>query len=59
MALLRPSLTLVLDLDERVAAEQTILEINRSYAHIGTPLFAPMRAKARRMPPCATRRVSS
>ena len=44
MALLRPSLTLVLDLDERVAAEQTILEINRSYAHIG---------------PCATRRVSS
>lgn len=38
MALLRPSLTLVLDLDERVAAEQTILEINRSYAHIGTPV---------------------
>ena len=30
MALLRPSLTLVLDLDERVAAEQTILEINRA-----------------------------
>ena len=51
MALLRPSLTLVLDLDERVAAEQTILEINRSYAH--------MRVKARRTPPCATRRVSS
>lgn len=39
MALLRPSLTLVLDLDERVAAEQTILEINRSYAHIGTPVI--------------------
>lgn len=59
MALLRPSLTLVLDLDERVAAEQTILEINRSYAHIARPLFAPMRVKARRTPPCATRRVSS
>lgn len=39
MALLRPSLTLVLDLDERVATEQTILEINRSYAHIGTPVM--------------------
>ena len=39
MALLRPSLTLVLDLDERVAGEQTILEINRSYAHIGTPVI--------------------
>lgn len=39
MALLRPSLTLVLDLDEHVAGEQTILEINRSYAHIGTPVI--------------------
>ena len=38
MALLRPSLTLVLDLDERVAGKQTVLEINRSYAHIGTPV---------------------
>ncbi|WP_302963192.1 hypothetical protein [uncultured Adlercreutzia sp.] len=56
MALLRPSLTLVLDLDERVAAEQTILEINRSYAHIGTPVIrthgepeldAPVRNTAR------------
>ena len=56
MALLRPSLTLVLDLDERVAAEQTILEINRSYAHIGTPVMrthapasedAPVRNTAR------------
>lgn len=56
MALLRPSLTLVLDLDERAAAEQTILEINRSYAHIGTPVIrthaepepdAPVRNAAR------------
>ncbi|MEC4272116.1 hypothetical protein VJ923_02950 [Adlercreutzia sp. R25] len=56
MALLRPSLTLVLDLDERSAAKQTILEINRSYAHIGTPVIrthapesedAPVRNTAR------------
>ena len=46
MALLRPSLTLVLDLDERVAAEQTILEINRSYAHIGTPVIRTHAAEA-------------
>ncbi len=39
MALIRPSLTLVLDLDERVAGKETILEINRSYAHIGTPII--------------------
>ena len=39
MALLRPSLTLVLDLDERVAAEQTILEINRSYAQLKSSLY--------------------
>ena len=38
MALLRPSLTLVLDLDERTASKPTVLEINRSYAHIGTPV---------------------
>lgn len=38
MALLRPSLTLVLDLDERAAESSTLLEINRSYAHIGTPV---------------------
>lgn len=59
MALLRPSLTLVLDLDERVAAEQTILEINRATPILARPLFAPTHAKARRMPPCATRRASS
>ena len=46
MALLRPSLTLVLDLDERVAGEQTILEINRSYAHIGTPVIRTHAAEA-------------
>ncbi len=39
MAMIRPSLTLVLDLDERVAGEETILEIKRSYAHITTPII--------------------
>lgn len=39
MAMIRPSLTLVLDLDERLATEQTILEIKRSYAHITTPVI--------------------
>lgn len=37
--MLRPSLTLVLDLDERVATEDTALEIKRSYAHICTPVI--------------------
>ena len=49
MALLRPSLTLVLDLDERAAEPSTLLEINRSYAHIGTPVVrthAPAAADA-------------
>lgn len=58
MALLRPSLTLVLDLDERAAGKATVLEINRSYAHIGTPVVrthaaesedAPVRNTARLM----------
>lgn len=39
MAMIRPSLTLVLDLDERLASEDTILEIKRSYAHITTPVI--------------------
>ena len=39
MALLRPSLTLVLDLDERCAGEKTVLEIKRGYAHVGTPVI--------------------
>ena len=39
MAMLRPSLTLVLDLDERVASQETMLEIKRSYAHICTPVI--------------------
>lgn len=37
--MLRPSLTLVLDLDERNAEEETILEIKRSYSHITTPVI--------------------
>lgn len=37
--MLRPSLTLVLDLDEKLASKETVLEIKRSYAHIGTPVI--------------------
>lgn len=39
MALLRPSLTLVLDLDERMATTDTVLEIKRCYTYIGTPVI--------------------
>lgn len=39
MALLRPSLTLILDLDERLASTETVLEIKRCYTYIGTPLI--------------------
>lgn len=39
MALLRPSLTLVLDLDERLATTDTVLEIKRCYTYIGTPVI--------------------
>lgn len=56
MTMLRPSLTLVLNLDERLAGKETILEIKRNYAHICTPVIrthacndaaAPMRNTAR------------
>jgi hypothetical protein len=39
MALLRPSLMLILDLDERLATTETTLEIKRCYTYIGTPLI--------------------
>ena len=38
MALIRPSLTLVLDLDERLATEDTELELKRCYTYICAPL---------------------
>ncbi len=38
MALLRPSLTLVLDLDERLASKDTVQEIKRCYPYIGVPV---------------------
>lgn len=57
MALLRPSLTLVLDFDERAATEQTILEINRSYAHIGTPVIRTHAPKAEDAPARNTARL--
>lgn len=39
MAMIRPSGTLVLDLDERIATTDTTLEIKRDYSHIGTPII--------------------
>ncbi len=39
MAMIRPNLTLIMDLDERVATKDTILEIKRNYAHITTPVI--------------------
>lgn len=38
MALIRPSLTLVLDLDERLALEETQLELKRCYTYITAPI---------------------
>ena len=38
MAMLRPSLLLVMNLDERVGAKETIQEVKRNYAHICTPV---------------------
>lgn len=65
MAMLRPSLTLVLDLDERVASEDTVLEIRRTYAHICTPVIrthaaadddAPVHNEARMLVNMGTRK---
>lgn len=38
MVAIHPSLTLVLDLDESLATQETKLEIARCYSHIGTPI---------------------
>lgn len=57
MALLRPSLTLVLDLDERVASQETLLEIKRSYAHICTPVIRTHAATSDQTPVRNTARL--
>ena len=44
MAAIHPSLTLVLDLDERLATQDTKLEIRRCYSHIGTPVVRTHKA---------------
>lgn len=36
MAQPRPSLTLILDIDERLDSEELRLEISRCYAHVGS-----------------------
>ncbi len=56
MALLRPSLTLVLDLDERDAREETVQEIERTYLHICAPLVRTHEAPAD-APVCNTARM--
>lgn len=65
MALLRPSLTLVLDLDERLAGKDTVLEIKRCYTYVCTPVIrhhgpesddAPMRNDARMIVGLGTRK---
>lgn len=37
--MLRPEMTLVIDLDERLATRETIDEIKRCYSHIGAPVM--------------------
>lgn len=44
MALPRPSLTLVLDVDERLDSTETRLEIDRCYAHVGTTIVRTHKA---------------
>ena len=44
MVAIHPSLTLVLDLDERLATQETKLEIKRCYAHVGMPIVRTHRA---------------
>ncbi len=39
MAMIRPNLTLVFDLDERTAQHETVLELKRAYAHITAPII--------------------
>lgn len=39
MALLRPNLILILDLDEKFASDDTVAELRRCYVHIVTPLI--------------------
>ena len=65
MVLLRPSMTLVLDLDERLAQKDTILELKRCYAYVGVPVIrnhapeaddAPLRNTARMIVGMGTKR---
>lgn len=65
MAMLRPTLTLVLDLDERLAGKGTVLEIKRCYTYVCTPVIrqhapesddAPVRNGARMIVGLGTRK---
>lgn len=65
MVLLRPSMTLVFDLDDRLAQKDTILELKRCYAYVGVPVMrnhapetedAPLRNTARMIVSMGTKR---
>ncbi len=65
MALLRPSMTLVLDLDERLSTKDTVQEIKRCYPYVGVPVLrsheaqsaeAPIENKARMIVGLGTRK---
>ena len=65
MALLRPSMTLVLDLDERLSTKDTVQEIKRCYPYVGVPVVrsheaqsseAPIENKARMIVGLGTRK---
>lgn len=57
MALIRPSLTLVLDVDERLASEETVLELKRCYMHICSPLVRKHAPRSQNEPVSNTARA--
>lgn len=48
--MIRPSLTLILDLDESFATDETIQELKRSYSHIGTPVIRTHKTESDEQP---------
>ncbi len=65
MALLRPSMTLVFDLDARLSSKDTVQEIKRCYSYVGVPVIrshepqssdVPLENKARMIVSLGTRK---
>ena len=46
MAQPRPSCTLILDIDETLATEETKLEVGRCYTYVGSALIRPHRCQS-------------